>query len=276
MELSQSLTEKHQACDRIAIAVLSGRLGDTVREHENLIVQYYEDVQEQAKRSFNTAILISKIGFGVLIVTLVYALVFDGLHRFFPNKVAESSFTITSVGVVSGIVIEFIAAVAFWLYSRGAKQFGAFHICLERTHRYLLAYKMVEELGPAKDQTLRDLVCIMAGAPMISGQESSHRPPLKSVQAGLAQLSNPPFSRYSLRSTVEDGFTEPTMSLHFIVARPAQEHAADADLLDQHGSSCPFFCCSPSRKSTTIFRYEKEVSLERGLNSADPCDAVHG
>jgi Cyanobacterial TRADD-N associated 2-Transmembrane domain len=75
MALSQSLTEKHQACDRIAIAVHSGKLGDTVREHEKLIVQYYEDVQEQAKRSFNTAILISKIGFVVLIVALVYALV---------------------------------------------------------------------------------------------------------------------------------------------------------------------------------------------------------
>jgi hypothetical protein len=170
-DLSQAKTEKQKACDKVGSALNSGKLGDTVREHEKLIMQYYEDVQEQAKRSFNTAILISKIGFGVLIVTLVYALVFDGAHRFFPDRLAESSFTVTSIGVVSGALIEFIAAVAFWLYSRGAKQFGAFHICLERTHRYLLAYKMVEELGSTKDQTLRDLVCIMASAPMITNQD---------------------------------------------------------------------------------------------------------
>jgi hypothetical protein len=44
---------------------------------------------------------------------------------------------------------------------------------------------------------------------------------LKSAQAGLAQLSNPPFSLCSSRSTVGDGFTEPTMLLHFIVVQLA-------------------------------------------------------
>jgi hypothetical protein len=48
------------------------------------------------------------------------------------------------------------------------KQFGAFHICLERTHRYLLAYKMVRETKDNSDGTIRDLACIMAKAPMIS------------------------------------------------------------------------------------------------------------
>jgi hypothetical protein len=30
-------------------------------------------------------------------------------------------------------------------YARAAQQFGAFHIRLESTHRYLVAYRMVEE-----------------------------------------------------------------------------------------------------------------------------------
>jgi len=61
--------------------------------------------------------------------------------------------------------------VSFWLYSRGAKQFGAFHICLERTHRYLLAYKIAEQIEDGKNETLRDLVCIMAHAAMITRQD---------------------------------------------------------------------------------------------------------
>src|SRR6202795_1901980 len=71
-------------------------------------------------------------------------------------------------GLVSGALMEFVAGVSFWLYSRGAKQFGAFHICLERTHRYLLAYKIAEKIEKNRDQTLEKIVCIMANAPMIS------------------------------------------------------------------------------------------------------------
>jgi hypothetical protein len=96
------------------------------------------------------------------------------------------------VGLVSGALMEFIAGVSFWLYSRGAKQFGAFHICLERTHRYLLAYKIADQIEDGKDQTLRDLVCIMANAPMItrqdidssdSGARALNRMPAKAVSA---------------------------------------------------------------------------------------------
>jgi hypothetical protein len=170
-EFPQAKTEKEKACEKVGIALNTGNLGDTVREHESLILQYYGDVQEQAKRSFDTAIRIAQIGFGVLIATLAYAVLFDALRRFFPSQMGETSFTVTGIGVVSGVLIEFIAGIAFVLYSRGAKQFDAFHICLERTHRYLLAYKMVEELGSAKDETLRDLVCIMASAPMITVQD---------------------------------------------------------------------------------------------------------
>ena len=80
-------------------------------------------------------------------------------------------FVVPGRGLVSGALMEFVAGVSFWLYSRGAKQFGAFHICLERTHRYLLAYKIAEQIEDRKDETLRDLVCIMANAPMITRQD---------------------------------------------------------------------------------------------------------
>jgi hypothetical protein len=73
-----------------------------------------------------------------------------------------------TIGTVSGVLIEFIAAIAFWLYARAARQFGAFHICLERTHRYLIAYKIADGMKENKDATFRDLVCIMANASMIT------------------------------------------------------------------------------------------------------------
>ena len=161
------VTKLEQTCDELKVALDQGKIGDIVAKHEKLILHYYEDVQHQAKQSFNTARTAARIGFGVLIFTVVYALTFDALHRFGIITTA-SSLTIAGIGIVSGTLIEFIAAVAFWLYARGAKQFSAFHICLERTHRYLLAYKIAEQLGDRKDESLQELVSIMANAPMIT------------------------------------------------------------------------------------------------------------
>jgi len=159
------------ACADLIGAMNEGKIGDIVAKHETLILHYYKDVQDQAKQSFGTAKSVSKIGFWVLISTLAYVLIFDALSHFRLPNMTGGSLTVAGVGVASGILIEFIAGVSFWLYSRGARQFGAFHICLERTHRYLLAYKIAEQIGARKDETLRDLVCMMANAPMITRKD---------------------------------------------------------------------------------------------------------
>jgi hypothetical protein len=48
-----------------------------------------------------------------------------------------------------------------------------FSYCLERTTRYLVAYKIADKIAAKfnKDQTLHDLVCIMANAPMITQRD---------------------------------------------------------------------------------------------------------
>jgi hypothetical protein len=128
-------------------------------------MQYYEDVQDQAQRSFTIAAILAVAGFVVLLGTLVVV----GRRQWADKSWDQATFA--AAGVVSGLVIEYIAKIAFDLYGRCARQFGAFHICLERTHRYLLAYKIADRMGDSKPQTFRDLVCIMANAPMISGRD---------------------------------------------------------------------------------------------------------
>jgi hypothetical protein len=166
-------TAMQKACDDVGEAIDTGKIGDIVAKHEKLILHYYEDVQNQAKQSFRAASSVAQIGFWVLIGTLAYALTFDALGRFQIGgpAMAEASLTVAKIGLVSGALIEFIAGINFWLYARGARQFSAFHICLERTHRYLLAYKIGDEITENKDDTLRQLVCIMANAPMITRED---------------------------------------------------------------------------------------------------------
>ena len=166
--------EKLKVCHELRHA-LSGQIGDIVAKHEEMILHYYGDVQKQAMESFDSAKKVSKIGFCVLIATLAYTLVFDALAHFnmaYFTTSPKNSLTVGGIGVVSGLLIEFIAGVNFWLYGRAMKQFNAFHICLERTHRYLIAYKIAENIeNNRKDETLEKLVCIMANAPMITAQD---------------------------------------------------------------------------------------------------------
>jgi hypothetical protein len=192
---TRSASDFQRTCDELSVAIDEGKLGDIVTKHEKLIRHYYEDVRGQAKDSFDTARSAAIVGFWVLIATLLYVLTCDGLSRFkFPVEMTAESLAVTGmIGLVSGALIEFVAAVSFWLYSRGAKQFGAFHICLERTHRYLLAYKIAEEIEDRKDETLRNLVCIMANAAMITRQDidspDSGTAATKSTQAKVISLN---------------------------------------------------------------------------------------
>lgn len=167
-----AIADKQRMCDALTVALDSGHVGEIVAKHEKLILDYYKDVLEQAQKSFASAKRVAITGFAVLIVTVLYLLIIDALsHMVIPGfKVSEPSIAVGSIGVLSGALIEFVAGVNFVLYGRASKQFGAFHICLERTHRYLVAYKIAEGIGAQRDQTLKDLVCIMANAPMISGQ----------------------------------------------------------------------------------------------------------
>jgi hypothetical protein len=171
------VNSKSKTCDEIAVAVDTGRVGDIVAKHEKLILQYYEDVQKQAIDSFKAARTVAYIGFGVLIITWMYTLgldIFSNLPIF--HGVPADHKSAVKVGVISATLIEFIASVNFWLYSKASKQFGAFHVCLERTHRYLVAYKIGEETGSRKEAVLEKLACIMASAPMITNREDNSAP----------------------------------------------------------------------------------------------------
>ena len=164
--LQQSAQEK---CKAVGDALGKGRIGDTVTAIQGLILQYYSDVRGQAGESFKSAQTVALFGFILLASTVVYVIVMDIMSHFSTHFITRSGgMGVGSIGLIGGSVVELIAGVQFVLYGRATKQFGAFHICLERTHRYLLAYEMADQIKGRKDETLEKIVCIMANAPMIT------------------------------------------------------------------------------------------------------------
>jgi hypothetical protein len=196
-EIKHPTSKKEETCKKLKYAINKKDLGGIVATHQTLITQYYQDVQAQANQSFCMAKKAANYGFGVLIGTLVYALFFDGLSHFktLPFNIQlekpATSLTVAGIGLVSGVLIEFISGIAFWLYLRGARQFSAFHICLERTHRYLIAYMVAAQMEDRKDETLHELVCIMAKAQMMTRDDidsaGSGIDTTKSTQANHSQ-----------------------------------------------------------------------------------------
>jgi hypothetical protein len=73
------------------------------------------------------------------------------------------------IGVVAGALTQVISAISFYLYGRAARQFATFHICLERTSRYLLANTLCENLGPPlRDKVRHELIGVISNAPMLT------------------------------------------------------------------------------------------------------------
>jgi len=132
---------------------------------QEMILKYYADVRLQAQQSFRAALVVASVG----ILFFVYA-VWRGMSSDGGQQ--------ANIGVIAGTLIQVISGINFYLYARAARQFSSFHICLERTNRFLLANTLCEKLSPpARDEIRADLARLVATAPMLSldvvtGEES--------------------------------------------------------------------------------------------------------
>jgi len=122
---------RQKSCDAMKVACDTGTLGEIVAANQKMILDYYGDVQGQARMSFNAACGAADIGFAVLIDSLIYAIRLESVHLpQMPDGITKitPSTLFAWVGVASGTIIEFIAYVSFRLYGQCSRQFSAFHI----------------------------------------------------------------------------------------------------------------------------------------------------
>jgi hypothetical protein len=143
--LDERTAQKGKACEELHVAVDGESIGDIVEKNQKLILRYYDDVLTHAGKSFNLAWLSAIGAFVIFAMTLIavfglkiWEMNWEVTHN--GNALSwPASITFGGLGVVSGAIVQIYSGVAFHLYQRAAGQFGAFHTCLVRTHRYLVA-----------------------------------------------------------------------------------------------------------------------------------------
>jgi hypothetical protein len=143
------------ACEVVA-KVEPGNVHQIAALHTSMILDYYRDVRRQAQQSF--------------IAALVAAIVGTLFFLYATWSVTRSENPWTNISLISGALIEVISAINFYLYSRAARQFAIFHVCLERTNRFLLANSMSENLTckDLRDEARLQLIDLIANAPMLT------------------------------------------------------------------------------------------------------------
>ena len=112
-----------------------------------LISKYHNNVLQQAEQSFRWALIAAGIGLVFFLASISFLLLKQ------PTNISYAS-------LISGALVELISAINFLLYGKASTQLASFHLFLDRTHRFLLADSVCENLkdNKIKDDTRAELI----------------------------------------------------------------------------------------------------------------------
>ncbi|WP_353148668.1 hypothetical protein [Chryseobacterium sp.] len=100
--------------------------------------EYYVINKQQARNSFSSALIICILGFILFAGGLIISYII-------PEK--QDVIPYTTIG---GAIVEIIAGLFFWLYSKAIKQINIFHTSLQSTEKFLTAIQLVEKISVEK------------------------------------------------------------------------------------------------------------------------------
>ncbi|SRR6266498_3628230 len=111
---------------------------------------YYKSVLSQAQRSFVVAAVSAGVGLIFFLAALIVA-------------IRSSKLDAAAISMIGGAIVEVIAGLNFWLYSKTSSQLDSFHVRLQQTQNYLLANSVGLQLtDEARDASLSGLVKTIA------------------------------------------------------------------------------------------------------------------
>lgn len=117
--------------------------------------EYYTISKRQAKRTFSSAMLACYLGFGMFGLSVVIALVSD----------SDSSEVGSQYSAIGGAVVEIVAGLFFWMYTKASEQMKTYYNSLLQTYRFKQAREMADHLdGQDKVDAYKVIIRQMTGA----------------------------------------------------------------------------------------------------------------
>jgi hypothetical protein len=133
--------------------------------------EYYVINKQQARNSFSAALFISILGF------LLFA---SGIIISY-STASNSTIQYTTVG---GAIVETIAGLFFWLYSKALTQINLFHTSLLKTEKFLTAIQLVDRISENnRDQTYSFIIANIINAQVMDEPKSIKLPSIRSSKA---------------------------------------------------------------------------------------------
>lgn len=103
--------------------------------------EYYNEVKRHTVYSFSFALVVGLVGFSLIVVGIFLG--YDG-----------DRMTTAYLAGISGILIEFISGVFFYLYNKTVKQLKLYHDNLIDLQNTLLSFQLIERVNKASDKNL--------------------------------------------------------------------------------------------------------------------------
>lgn len=101
--------------------------------------EYYIINKQQARSAFSSALFISILGFILFASGIVLSYFYKDM-----NTIQYST--------IAGVIVELIAGLFFWLYSKAINQINIFHTSLLRSEKFLTAIQLTEKISePHRD-----------------------------------------------------------------------------------------------------------------------------
>jgi hypothetical protein len=160
---------------------------------QQMSLNYYEDVRRQAQQSFYCA----------LVAALIGVLFFFYAAYLMMNQDSASN---AKVSLIAGALVQVISGINFYFYGKASRQFASFHICLERTNRFLLANTLCENLlcKDRRDLMRTELIRVISTSPMLTLDVISNGAPQQELtQSNWKSVRNPDNGRSPNNSNKE-------------------------------------------------------------------------
>ncbi|MFN3588217.1 MAG: TRADD-N-associated membrane domain-containing protein [Spirosomataceae bacterium] len=109
--------------------------------------EYYVINKQQSRNAFSAALFISILGFLLFASGVIIAYIDKQQNNIIPYS------------TVSGTIVELIAGLFFWIYSKATKQINIFHTSLQKTEKFLTAIQLVDKVSSEKkDDIYKEII----------------------------------------------------------------------------------------------------------------------